>query len=194
MSPSPFAALTEPFTYAQALEAGLSKHRFYQLRDEGEIQPLARGLYLRAEPNLADIDLVEIAMRSPRATLCLTSALVQHGLSDAIPRAHDVAIPRGARAPVVSVPVQWHRFDTAMFDVGRHSRRLGRGVEIGVYSAERTILDAFRTRRTEGNELGYEALKRWLRKPGHQPSALLELSKYFPRTTRSLRQALEILL
>lgn len=194
MSPSPFTSLPEPFTYAQALEAGLSKHHFYQLRDEGEIQLLARGLYLRASSDIADIDLVEIAMRSPQATLCLTSALVHHGLSDAIPRAHDVAIPRGTRAPAVSVPVQWHRFDLPTFDIGRQTRRLSRRVEIGLYSAERTILDAFRTRRTEGNELGYEALKRWLRLPGHQPSTLLALSKRFPRTTRPLRQALEILL
>ncbi len=194
MSSASLSKLPEPFTYAQALKAGLTKHRFYQLKEDGEIRQLARGLYHHARSDVAEVDLLEIALRAPRATLCLTSALAEHGLSDAIATAHDVAVPRGTRAPVVAAPVNWHRFDARTFNIGRQTRRLSRGVEIGIYSAERTLIDAFRTRATEGHEMAREALKCWLRQPGHHASTLLLLSKQFPRTTQPLLTALEILL
>ncbi len=39
-------------------------------------------------------------------------------------------------------------------------------VRIGLYGAERTIIDAFRTRDMNGPEQANEALKRWLCRPG----------------------------
>jgi predicted transcriptional regulator of viral defense system len=44
-----------------------------------------------------DDDLVEIAERVSRATLCLETALALHGLIDAIPAAIDIAVPRRQR-------------------------------------------------------------------------------------------------
>ena len=38
------------------------------------------------------------------------------------------------------------------------------GLALGVYSAERSIIDAFRLRHQEGEELAIEALRRWLRR------------------------------
>ncbi len=194
MTSASLHSLPDAFTRAQAQQAGISKHRFYQLTASGEIQRLARGLYRRARTEVADADLLEIAFRAPRATLCLGTALARHGLSDAIPHALDVAIPRGTRAPVTAAPVRWHRFAPQTFGLGRQTQQLGSGLEIGIYTAERSILDAFRTRGTSGHDVAYEALRRWLRQRGHQPSTLLALSKTFPRTMRPLRQALEILL
>lgn len=186
--------LQQPFTYAQARAAGLSKYRFYQLRDRGEIEQLGHGLYRRAADELPDLELLELAIRAPRATLCLTTALVRHGLSDAIPTAADVALPRGTRAPVTTAPVEWHSFEVATFDVGRGVLRLNKAREIGLYSAERSIIDAFRLRGREGSELGLDALKRWLRQAGNQPAGLLHLARQFPRSTKAIQHALEVLL
>jgi len=83
----PLTALPATFTYAQARDAGLSKHTFYCLREIGRIEPLARGLYRQADAEPADLDLLAIAIKAPLATLCLASALARHGLSDAIPAA-----------------------------------------------------------------------------------------------------------
>jgi predicted transcriptional regulator of viral defense system len=83
------------FTYAQARAAGLSKHELYRRRDAGKLELIVRGLYRRADAEVADIDLIEIAARVPKATLCLTTALSRHGLSDEIPAVIDIAIPRG---------------------------------------------------------------------------------------------------
>jgi predicted transcriptional regulator of viral defense system len=188
------ADLPDTFSYARARAAGLSRRRIYTLRDHGVIESLARGLYRRHDAPVADVDLIAVARKAPRATLCLTTALARHGLTDAIPAANDIAIPRGTRRPVVDAPVQWHSFDLATFELGRESIDLEGGTPIGLYSAERCIVDAFRTRGVEGHELGYEALRRWLRRRGSQPGELLDLAGRLPRAATPLRIALEVLL
>jgi hypothetical protein len=65
--------------------------------------------------------------------------------------------------------------------------------KIGIYTAERSIIDAFRLRHLDGADLANEALKRWLRRGG-QPSDLLRIAKAFPRALTPLRQTMEILL
>lgn len=187
-------ALPSIFTYAQARDAGVSKHELYRLRDEGRIEPLSRGFYRRADKQLADLELLEIARRAPQATLCLATALAKHGLSDEIPQALDVALPRGTRSPVTVAPVTWHHFDRATFELGRKPVQLDASTSIWMYTVERSIIDAFRTRAHGGQELALEALKKWLRRPGANPAALLKLAARFPRTVTPLRKALEILL
>ena len=192
-SPLP-AGLPDTFTYARARAVGLSNRRLYALRDHGLIEPLARGLYRRMDAPAADLGLIAAAQKAPRATLCLATALARHGLSDAIPAANDIALPRGTRRPAVDSPVEWHWFDPATFDLGRESMDIDVGTAIGIYTPERSIIDAFRTRGTEGHELGHQALRRWLRRRGSQPGELLELARQFPRATTPLRAALEVLL
>lgn len=181
------------FTHAQALALGVSDRDLYQLRDAGSIERLARGLY--ALPGLeADPDLVEIAFRASSAALCLTSALAHHGLTDDIPSRIDAALPRTQRAPRMTAPVQWHRFDDATFNIGRSSLVLTGDISIGIYSPTRSIIDAYRLRHLYGPDQAHEALKRWLRVAGNQPSELLEMGESFPRAEPALRSALEVLL
>jgi hypothetical protein len=182
------------FSYAQARAAGLSKHELYKLRDEGVVELLSRGLYQRANAASAHLELAEIAHKAPRGTLCLTSALSRHGLTDEIPARIDVALPRRTRPPAVGAPVHWHQFEVTTFDVGRTLLALEEGATLGLYSPERSVVDAFRLRATQGDELAHEALKRWLRRPGNQPAALLRLAKNFPRTVNPIRKAMELLL
>lgn len=188
------SGLPATFTYADARRAGLTKHRLYALRDHGVVEPLARGLYRRVDAPAADLGLIAIAAKAPLATICLATALARHGLSDAIPAATDIALPRGARHPTVETPVQWHWFDRPTFEIGREPVALDRSTSIGIYTPERSIVDAFRTRGTEGHELAYEALRRWLRRRGSQPGDLLALAHRFPRAATPLRNALEALL
>ena len=194
MPTKPRKPLPDAFTYAQALSSGLSKNEIYRRRDAGEFELIGRGLFRLSAVELADLDLVELALRAPNATLCLSTALVRHGLSDAIPPVIDVALPRGVRTPATNVPVQWHRFDPATFEIGRELVSLPGDMRIGLYNAERSIIDAFRLRGREGNEQAYDALKRWLRRPGAQPASLLRLVRRFPRAAPPIRKALEILL
>lgn len=188
-------ALPAAFTYAQARRGGLTDRTLYRLRDSGAIESIGRGLYRRTDVQAsADIDLVEIAQRATRATLCLTTALARHGLTDEIPAMIDVAVPRGQHRPTVAAPVAWHVFNPDTFDLDREDLALDDQTSIGLYGPRRSIIDAIRLRHREGNELGYTALKRWLTRPGNSPAELLAIANRFPQASKALREALEILL
>ena len=128
------------------------------------------------------------------ATICLTTALSRHELTDTIPRTIDIALPQGTWLPKLSAPVTWHKFARATFGIGRGTLPID-GHRIGIYDAQRSIIDTFRLRHQEGHELAVEALKRWLGKRGSHPSALLAMARRVdPRSEVSIRKTLEILL
>ncbi|HKT00686.1 MAG TPA: type IV toxin-antitoxin system AbiEi family antitoxin domain-containing protein, partial [Rugosimonospora sp.] len=130
----PLRGLPAAFTHGQARQAGVTDRTLYRLRDTGEIERIGHGLFRRTDLDAAaDVDLLEIALRVPRATLCLTSALARHGLTDEIPASIDIALPRGAHRPVTSAPVTWHWFDPTSFDLDRGEMPLGEGTTIGLY-------------------------------------------------------------
>lgn len=196
------------FSTATALEAGLTRSLIERLIRDGDLERLGRGVFLRSgQADIVYTDLAEIAVRAPRAAICLTSALARHGLTDEIPAAVDIALPRAQWRPTVATRVVWHRFAEDTFMIGRRDLVVAgtqttdpadstaqQLVSIGLYSAERSIIDAFRTRGTTGFDLATEALRRWLRDPAHQPAQLLSLCEHWPRTRTALRSALEILL
>ncbi|MCC6227409.1 MAG: hypothetical protein IT195_13530 [Microthrixaceae bacterium] len=186
--------LPELFSYTDARRHGLSDRQLRNLNEQGAIEKIGRGLFSTTSLD-ADQDLIEAAFRDERATICLTSALARHELTDGIPATIDLALPRGARAPATSAPITWHKFDPRTFELGRDEVDVGAGYRIGLYSAERSICDAFRLRHLEGSEQAIEALKRWLRRPGSQPSQLLALAAEMgPKASEPIRSALQILL
>ena len=99
--------LPSTFTYAQALDAGLSHHRLYNQRDTGALEQVGRGLYRKADAELTDLDLLEVAKRAPEATICLLSALARHDLTDAIPAStrHRAASRQMASAAIKGHPM-----------------------------------------------------------------------------------------
>lgn len=187
------ANLPNSFTYATARAAGLSDRRLRTLLEEGVLERFGHGVYRKVEAPLVDLDLVEIALRAPDATLCLISALSHHDLTDTIPPEIDVALPRSRRPPRVAPPVRWHRFHEETFALGRDLLEVDEDVFLGLYSVERCIVDAFRLRHQVGEEVAVEALRRWLRRPGSAPAQLLDLAKSFPKGEPALLHALRVL-
>lgn len=193
MSDSALADLPQVFGHGDALAAGISDRNLAGLRSNGEIERLARGIYSKPDFE-ADPDLTEIAFRAPRATLCLATALARHDLTDDIPPSIDAALPRQHRSPKTAAPITWHRFDATTFDIGRDSLKLTKELSIGIYNPIRSIIDAYRLRHLYGTDQAHEALKRWLRQPGNQPSELLAMTKHFPNTAPMIRTTLEAIL
>ncbi|MCL2788943.1 MAG: hypothetical protein FWD59_10730 [Micrococcales bacterium] len=184
--------LPTAFTLAVARRAGVGKDQVYRGIGDGHIERIGRGVFVKTEaldPSLAS--LAAATTLHPLATMCLTSALVCHGLSDAIPPATDIALPRGTRRPAGFAHVVWRSFDPATFLIGRQP--LEPEVELFCYSAERTIIDCFRLAHLAGKETAIVALKRWLRLSGNYPSRLLEAAIPFPKAGPAIRTALEIL-
>jgi predicted transcriptional regulator of viral defense system len=185
--------LPASFTAADAARYGLSRRELQRMLATGEVERIGRGLYGRTDAALLDYDLVEIAVRADKATLCLLSALARHELTDIIPATHDVALPRGAWRPRTSGPVRWHAFDRATFDLGRSEISVDDTHALGLYNAPRTIADAFRLRREVGQEVANEALRRWLRQGG-EPSELMRVTNSFPAAKPAILHALQVLL
>jgi len=177
-------------------EIGLTKYRLYEMVRSGEYEQIAPGIYARSGVlDDTTAGLASIAGRKPTATLCLLSALSLYDLTDEIPRASDVALIRGERAVTTNyLQVRWHYFDPATFEVGRRRHQLVENITIGVYSAERTIVDVFRLRHELGADIANEALKRWLGRRSGKPADLLNVAKAFPKAAPALRAALEVLL
>ena len=182
------------FSQSEASRAGVDSRQLYRLLERQQIERISRGLYRRADLSIVDLDLIEIAARRPDATICLESALARHELIDAIPTRTDIAIPRGKKPAKTQAAVDWHLFDRATFHIGRTLLETGdAGQSIGLYSPERSIVDAFRLRGTAGYETGIEELRNWLKRPASQPAKLFEIAQSLPRAIGPLRTALEIL-
>ncbi|HUW88842.1 MAG TPA: type IV toxin-antitoxin system AbiEi family antitoxin domain-containing protein [Candidatus Paceibacterota bacterium] len=189
----PIADLPYLFTTAEALAKGIPSSTFHRLAQRGDIHSIARGLYSRDAQSTVDLDLVEIASKAPSATICLTSALVEHDLSDAIPKKLHIAIPRGAWAPRTTAAVAWHRFDPEKFNLGRGERPIpGTDLTIGIYTPERTLADLARHPNLDQAEL-IEGIRRWLRKPGNHPANLLKVARRLPGARYRIQTILEIL-
>ena len=77
--------------------------------------------------------------------------------------------------------------------MGRETLEVDEGLSIGIYSAERSLIDAFRLRHQEGDEMAVEALRRWLKRPRAAPANLLAMAKHFPKAEPALLQTLRIL-
>lgn len=186
--------LPSVFTYSSARAAGISAERLYAYRNEGLLDQIGRGLYRWADAPEIDQDLLEVAYRVPRATLCLGTALARHGLTDAIPDRMDIAIPRGRRVPTLRPVVDIHVFASKTFDLGRDEIAVGDGISIGLYSAERSLVDVVRLRHREGSDVAWDALRKWLRRRGSKPAALLAMAKHFHGAEAAVRNALEVVL
>ncbi|MBD7917176.1 type IV toxin-antitoxin system AbiEi family antitoxin domain-containing protein [Cellulomonas sp. Sa3CUA2] len=182
------------FTLEEAAAAGVNARAVQRLAADGRLERLGRGLYQRPETAGYDTDLYAAATRAPDATLCLMSALAHHALVDAIPGRIDLALPRGTRRPAVVDTVRWHMFDAATFTLGRTTTPIaGTDATVGLYSAERSIVDAFRLRGEIGYETGIDALRTWLRRRGSSPAALRSIARTLPRAQGPLREALNYL-
>ncbi len=190
------ALLPAMLGYKDLTDAGLTRRQFDRLIEAEEYERIAPGQFLRTgATDDTTAAWMAIASKRPQATLCLLTALSIHDLTDEIPTRSNIAIPRGTKPLTIwSAPITWHHFDTATFDIGRTEHALPGRRTIGLYSAERTIIDLFRLSHEWGSDLAIDALKRWLRVKGNSPSRLLTIAKSFPKGRPALQDALEILL
>ena len=168
----------------------VAAHRALQ---RGDLERIAPGVFRSITDPQADHDKLQAVALRPQATICLVSALAHHDLVDEIPTSLQVALPRGTRIPKRTPTLTWHVFDSDTFELGRDLVTIDGSSElIGLYSAERSIVDAFRLRGQLGYETARDALKEWLRRGG-KPAEIAQLAIQIPRAKRPVFDALEVL-
>lgn len=176
---------------SEAIRQGISKRTLYAMRDSGALEQLSRGLYrLASLPRLEAPDLVTAASRVPNGVICLISALAFHDLTTQVPHAVDIAVPKGTETPRVDYPplnVYW--FSGPAFSEGIETRTID-GVAVRIYSAEKSVADAFKFRNKIGLEVALEALRNWRKRRGTQVEDLLVQARNC-RIERVIRPYLE---
>jgi predicted transcriptional regulator of viral defense system len=145
---------------AQALKAGIHPRTIYQLRDNGSIEQISRGVYrLATQTPLTNPDLFTIAARIPQGVVCLVSALAFHELTTQIPKSVAIALPRGAESPRLDYPpIILHRFSSDSLKAGIEIHGVD-SIPLQVYSPEKTIADCCKFRNQLGMDIFLEALK-----------------------------------
>ena len=145
---------------AQALKVGIHPRTLYQLRDRGTLEQISRGVYRLAEQApVSDPDLFTVTARIPQGVICLVSALAVHGMTTQIPRAVEIALPKGTESPRLDYPpITLHRFSKASFEAGVEIHEVD-GISLRVYSPEKTIADCCKFRHQIGMDVFLEALE-----------------------------------
>ena len=161
--------------------------------DRGQVVRRARGVY--ATPGHATTrhtDVAAVAARSPKAIICLVSALEYHGLTTQVPHAVWIMIQKSAHRPAITSPaIRVLRASGAALTAGIEKHKI-EGVIVQMTSPAKTVADCFRYRDTVGTDVAVEALRDCLRKRRASPADIFEMAKV-DRVARVMRPYLEAL-
>lgn len=160
---------------AEAVRAGIHPRTLYELRDAGDLEQVSRGVFRLSEQEpLSNPDLVTVALRVPRAVVCLVSALSFHGITTQIPHSVAIALEPGSESPRIHYPpVTVHRFSGAALTAGIEEHKID-GVQVRFYSPEKTLADCFKYRNKIGMDVVLEALTLYKARKKLKLSELLE--------------------
>ena len=139
---------------------GLPTVALTRLVQAGKLERLARGMYGLPGASVSEHrSLAEVALRVPKGVVCLLSALRVHGIGTQAPFEVWIALPHRAAVPRLAQPqLRIVRMsDRALGDGVQHIKV--DGVVVPVFSAAKTVVDAFRFRNKIGVDVAIEALR-----------------------------------
>jgi predicted transcriptional regulator of viral defense system len=171
--------LPSTFTTETARAHRVHPRDLYAWRDAGQLVELSRGVFRQADaPPASYPDALAAAYRSPRAIMCCVSAAAIHDLTDEMPPAVQIAVPKRSHAPMIDYPpVTVFRFEESTFELGLSSFEAAPGEPVRIYDAPRTVVDLMRFRRRFGEPIAHAALHRHLAAAGARPALLLEYAE-----------------
>ena len=162
----------------KAIQAGIHPRTLYQMRDNGLLEQLSRGVYrLTGQKAVSDPDLIIVATRIPKAVICLISALSFHEMTTQIPHAISIALAQGSDTPRLDYPpISIHRFSKEALLAGVDVHHID-DVPVRVYSPEKTLADCFKFRNKIGMEVVLEALKLYKLRKEFKAGEILKYAK-----------------
>lgn len=125
---------------AELRRAGVTAATMSRMERDREVIRLARGLYQLPDAELdANHSLAEAAKRSPKAVICLVSALAFHGLTDQLPRQVWLSIGNRDWAPKPDrMPIRIVRFTQTLLSEGVEIQTI-EGVPVKIFGVAKTI-------------------------------------------------------
>jgi len=163
---------------SEALKHGIHPRTLYFMRDHNYLDVLARGTYRLAELEPVDYqDIVTVASKVKQGIICLISALSYYEITTQIPHEVYVAISRKMSYPRLEYPpARFFKFSEKSFKTGINIHKIS-GIDVKIYSPEKTIVDCFRYRNKIGMDVALEALKLWSRKKNADIGKVMEYAK-----------------
>ena len=179
---------------SQALKAGIHPSTLYAMRDVGTLEVVSRGVFrLAGSEPLGNPDLVTVATRVPNGVICLISALAFHQITTQIPHEVHVALQRGAELPRLEYPpIKLYWFKDQAFTAGVDTQKLD-GVDIRIYSPEKTLADCFKFRNKIGLDTAVEAVRFYRERRSVNVDALMRYAAIC-RVEKVMRPYLEAIL
>lgn len=161
---------------SEILAENVHPRTLYQMRDEGILIQLERGVFkLKDSEPLSNPDFAIIAARIPSAKICLISALDFHDMTQEIPHKVHIAISRTQRDPKLNhPPIEVYRFADDSLNVGIEEHEID-GLTVQIYNPAKTIADCFKFRNQIGKEIALEALQNGVR---HGKASYKEILKF----------------
>lgn len=160
---------------SNAVKLGVPQHIIYEMLQKKVLIREARGIY-----SLADMeppgnpDLVQASLLIPKGIICLISALYYYDLTTQIPHQIHVALPRNTKTPKIEYPpIRVFHFGEKSYSAGVEDLFLD-GVNVRIYSREKTIADCFAYREKIGIETAVEALKDYFQRSDADPGGILK--------------------
>jgi predicted transcriptional regulator of viral defense system len=179
---------------ARDLEAlGVSRVALQRAVDRGQVMRRARGLYVKPDHAATrHTDIAAVGARTPKAVVCLVSALEYHGLTTQVPHAVWIMIHKSSHRPTFNAPaVRVVRASGSALTTGVEKHKIEE-VVVQMTTPAKTVADCFRYRDTVGTDVAVEALRDCLRKRKATPSDIFEMAKV-DRVARVMRPYLEAL-
>jgi len=168
----------QPLTRARLEAAGIGA--FFRPRDlaplatsfrqlqrlvaHGVVERVGAGLYRLTEVEPTERETIAmVASATPKAIICLLSALSVHEIGTHLPHEVWIAVDRKARKPRrVPAKLRIVNFSGVMLTWGVIGMRM-QGVRVSITSPARTVVDCFRYRRKIGLNVAMEALREAVR-------------------------------
>lgn len=163
---------------SEAIKHGIHPRTLYFMRDHNYLDVLARGTYRLAELEPADYqDIVTIASKVKSGVICLISALSYHEITTEVPHEVYVAISRKMSYPRLEYPpARFFKFSENSFKIGVEVHEIS-GINVKIYSPEKTIVDCFRYRNKIGMDVTLEAIKLWRKKKNARIDKVMEYAR-----------------
>ena len=136
---------------SQLKGAGFSAGLISYVSEAGHIDRISRGIY--CTPDVFEDDFLVIGARWRKCIFSHNSALYLNGLSDRLPSAQSVTVPRGYN-PVrlieefPGIQIHWVRPD--VYELGATNIMTPSGNRVRCYNSERSIADLIRQRKLGG--------------------------------------------
>ena len=174
--------------------AGIYNIYLNKLLENGKIEKIKRGLYRWIGMNETGYQgMVDVSKAIPGGVICLISALSFYNMTAVKPMEVSIAIDRKRKVVKPDYPpTKVYYFKNDIFHAGIQKEKVG-GVQILIYSKEKTLCDCIKYRNQIGMDIVKEALREYLKNSNRNLELLMEYAEVCKVTT-VLKNYLEVMI